>query len=120
MLRNNIFGITGSNFESDSGVGSNQESSVASLLHPITRASTGDQKANHAAGHMQHVFLNELKIARDSSLSEKYSLSVQKYKRVIKMIENFNANGSAPPMIPKWRILLKQLQAEMAMVIELD
>lgn len=57
---------------------------------------TGEDKMNVAAKEMQHVFTSELKMARENSMVGNYSLSVQKYRRVIKMIEKFSANGCAP------------------------
>ena len=36
-----------------------------------------------------------------------YSLAVQKYRRVIKLIEKFTTNGCAPPLLPKWKLVMQ-------------
>ena len=38
---------------------------------------------------MQHQFASELKMARDQSRVGNYSISVQKFRRVIQIIEKF-------------------------------
>ena len=58
---------------------------------------------------MQQNFAKELKMARENSMVGNYSISVQKYRRVIKMVEKFISSGCAPPNVSKWRIVTDQL-----------
>ena len=69
---------------------------------------------------MQHQFASELKMARDQSRVGNYSISVQKFRRVIQMIEKFIQRGCAPPLQQKWKLVKEQLTAEMNLVIEID
>lgn len=59
-------------------------------------------------------------MARDQAKVGNYSISVQKFRRVIQMIEKFMQRGCAPPLQPKWKIVVEQLTAEMNLVIEID
>ena len=49
-----------------------------------------------------------------------YNISVQKFRRVIQMIEKFVQKGAAPPLQQKWKIVIEQLTSEMNLVIEIE
>ena len=83
MHRNPLLGLSGTSFHKE-------ENSKQS-------AQAATENMNTPAQQMQHQFARELKMARENSMVGNYSISVQKYRRVIKMIEKFMTAGCAPP-----------------------
>ena len=94
-MNNRLFGLSGTNFTSQqnpSGEGG-----------PGHRSK--EDNPNSAANQMRHNFTNDLKMARENSMVGNYSISVQKYRRVVKMVEKFMMDGCAPPLLQKWRLV---------------
>ena len=69
---------------------------------------------------MRHYFAKELTMARENAVAGNYSLSVQKYRRVAKMVEKFISDGCAPKWANKWNTILQQCTKEMEHAIMLD
>ena len=116
MLRNNVFGAAGSAeyyastrdfaYKGSQGNGRNSDIGNSQGSPPIKQgraAVIADERLNVLAKEMQHVFASELKMARENSLVGNYSLATQKYKRVIKMVEKYSANGCATENLERWR-----------------
>jgi len=65
---NNIFGISGSNF--NSGPGSSPGNKK------VIQRQTSDEKLSTPAKQMEHMFAKDLKMARENSMVGNYSISV--------------------------------------------
>ena len=70
---------------------------------------------------MQTQFLNELKMARENAVLGNYTLSVQKYRKVVQMIQQHLATQHSDPGIrQKWKLVVDQVTKEMTIATETE
>jgi hypothetical protein len=75
-MNNRLFGLSGSNFNS---MGGSENRSLQSQK--------SEENPNTPANQMKNVFANDVKMARESCVVGNYSISVQKYRKAIKLVE---------------------------------